>query len=217
MEDPFLGTVTSDSLTQWNATIAVNNKQTHFKLDTGAEVTAISKSTHYSIGEPDLMRTSKTLYDPAGTSLEVCGQFTASLSYKLVQSNHTVYVVKGLKNNLLGLPAIISLNLAMRIQQVEETSTPVQDEFPNIFKGLGTIVEEYEIRLKDGVKPRALCTAKHVPIPLCTKVQEELKRMQSLGVISPVDEPSIPMVRRDGCGTQAIWRCTHLRRFKTLK
>ena len=59
-EDPFLGTVTSDSLKQWNATIAVNNKQTQFKLDTGAaaEVTAISKSTHNSIGKPDLMRTS---------------------------------------------------------------------------------------------------------------------------------------------------------------
>ena len=189
-EDPFLGAVTSNSLTQWNATIAVNNKQTQFKLDTGAEVTAISKSTHNTIGEPDLMRTSKALYGPAGTSLEVCGQFTASLSYKSVQSNHTVYVVKGLKNNLLGLPAIISLNLAMRIQQIEETSTQVQDEFPNIFKGLGTIGEEYEIRLKDGVKPRELCTARHVPIPLRTKVQEELNRMQSLGVISPVDEPT---------------------------
>ena len=96
--------------------------------------------------------------------------------------------MKGLKNNLLGLPAIISLNLAMRIQQIEETSTQVQDEFPNIFKGLGTIGEEYEIRLKDGVKPRALCTARHVPTPLHTKVQEELNQMQSLGVISPVDE-----------------------------
>ena len=127
------------------------------------------------------MRTGKTLYDPAGTSLEVCGQFTASLLYKSVQSNHTVYVVKGLKNNLLGLPAIISLNLAMRIQQIDETSTPVEDEFPNLFKGLGTIGEEYEIRLKDDVKPRALCTARNVPIPLCTKVQEELNRMQLLG------------------------------------
>ena len=137
------------------------------------------------------MRTSKTLYGPAGTSLEVCGQFTASLSYKSVQFNHTVYVVKGLKNNLLGVPAIISLNLTMKIQQIQETSIQVQDEFPNIFKGLGTIGEEYEIQLKDGAKPRGLCTARHLAIPLRTKVQEELNQMQSLGVISPVDEPTL--------------------------
>ena len=74
--------------------------------------------------------------------------------------------MKGLKNNLLGLPAIISLNLAMRIQQIEETSTPVQDEFPNILKGWA----EYEIQLKDGVKPRALCTARQAFLGLSSAV-----------------------------------------------
>ena len=44
-EDPFLGAVTSNLSTQWNATITVNNKQARFKLDTGAEVTAISETT----------------------------------------------------------------------------------------------------------------------------------------------------------------------------
>ena len=59
----------------------------------------------------------------------------------------------------------------------------VQDEFPKLFQGLGSMGEEYEIRLKDHVKPHALCTARNVPLPLRTKVQEELKRMQSLDVI----------------------------------
>jgi len=93
-EDPFLGAVTSDSLTQWNVTIAVNNKQIKFKLDTGAEVTAISKATHNAIGEPALKRTSKMLYGPAGTSLEVCGQFIANLSHKSTQSKQIVHVEK---------------------------------------------------------------------------------------------------------------------------
>ena len=118
------------------------------------------------------------------------GQFTANLSSKSAQATHTVYVVKGLKHNLLGLPAITSLDLVRKLHQIEECSTPVQNEFPNLFKGLGTIGEEYEIRLKDNVKPRALCAARNVLIPLRTKVQEELCRMQSLGVIAPVDEPS---------------------------
>ena len=73
---------------------------------------------------------------------------------------------------------------------IEESSISVQEEFPNLFKGLGTMGEEYEIRMKDNVKPHALCTARNMPIPLRTEVQKELQRMQSLGVISPMDEPS---------------------------
>ena len=49
-KDPFLGAVTSDLSTQWNVTIAVNNKHAQLKLDTGAEVTAISKTTHSERG-----------------------------------------------------------------------------------------------------------------------------------------------------------------------
>ena len=153
-------------------------------------MTAISEATHKRIGKPYLDKVSKSLYGPAGISLEVCGQFLASLSHNLAHTQQPVYVVKGLKNNLLGLPAILSLNLATRLQQIEESSMAVQDEFPKLFQGLGSMGEEHEIHLKDNAKPRALCTARNVPLPLRTKVQEELKRMQSLGVILPVNEPS---------------------------
>ena len=111
-DDPFLGGVTSNLSTQWNATITVNNKQAQFKLDTGAEVTAISENTHCEFGKPELKRPSKTLYGSAGTSLGVRGQF--NLSSKSAQATHVVYVVKGLKHNLLGLPAITLLDLVRR-------------------------------------------------------------------------------------------------------
>ena len=71
--------------------------------------------------------------------------------------------MKGRKNNLLGLPAMLSLNLAVRLQQIGISITPVQDEFTNLFRGLGNIGEEYEISLKDNVKPYALCTARKAP------------------------------------------------------
>ena len=146
--DPFLGAVTSNLSTQLNATITVNNKQAQFKLDTGAEVTAISENTYCELRKPELKRPSKTLYGLAGIPLGVCGQFTANLSSKSAKATHVVYVVKGLKHNLLGLPAITSLDLVRRLHQIEECNTPVQNEFPNLFKGLGTIGEDYEIPLK---------------------------------------------------------------------
>ena len=46
------------------------------------------------------------------------------------------------------------------------------------------------IQLKPDAKPFALCTPHNVPILLRKKVKEELSRMYSLGVISPVKEPT---------------------------
>ena len=43
---------------------------------------------------------------------------------------------------------------------------------------------EYEIKLKPDARPYALHTARTVSLPLCTKVKEELDKMESLGVIS---------------------------------
>ena len=50
--------------------------------------------------------------------------------------------------------------------------------------------EPYEIRLKPEAQPFALYTPRNVSLPLRQKVKEELSRMQSLGVISPVEEPT---------------------------
>ena len=63
-------------------------------------------------------------------------------------------------------------------------------KFPSLFNGLGLMLQEYEIHLKPNAKPHALFTARHVPIPLREKVQAELQRMQSLGVITKVDHPT---------------------------
>ena len=70
------------------------------------------------------------------------------------------------------------------------SSTNVQKLYLQLFQGLGTFGEEYEVSLKDDAKPSALHTARNTPLPLRTKVRDELKRMQSMGVISPVSEPS---------------------------
>ena len=47
--------------------------------------------------------------------------------------------------------------------------------------------EEYRIQLKDNAVPYSLYTPRNVPLPLRDKVQQELERMESMGVISKVD------------------------------
>ena len=59
-----------------------------------------------------------------------------------------------------------------------------------MFTGLGNFVEPYDIQLKDSAKPRVLFTLRNVAIPFRDKVKKELGRMESLGVISKVTEPT---------------------------
>ena len=66
----------------------------------------------------------------------------------------------------------------------------VKEKFPRLFNGLGNFREPYKIKLKDDAKPYALFTSRNVAIPLRAKVFDELNRMESLGVISKVNEPT---------------------------
>ena len=91
------------------------------------------------------------------------------------------------QQNLLGLLAIKYLSL---LNPVESVNTFIPEQYPSLFQGLGTFPESYEIKLKQDTQPFALITPRSVPLPLRKKVEEELARMESLNVISRVDEPT---------------------------
>ncbi|RXN13010.1 GTPase IMAP family member 8-like protein [Labeo rohita] len=56
--------------------------------------------------------------------------------------------------------------------------------------GLGEVRQPYVISLKPGATPFSLKTPRRIPLPLMGKVKEELHRMEMLGVISRVEEPT---------------------------
>ena len=97
-------------------------------------------------------------------------------------------MIKDLKSNLLGLPAITALNLAARLDSTY--TSLVEDSFPTVFKGLGNLGEPYTIKLKDNAVPYALFAPITIPLPLLDKVEEELSKMESQGVISKVNQPT---------------------------
>ena len=70
------------------------------------------------------------------------------------------------------------------------TVQDVSQQFPKLFNGLGTFGEDFTIKLQEGAVPHALYTPRNVPIPLRKKVREELDRMESIGVITKVTEPT---------------------------
>ena len=100
-----------------------------------------------------------------------------------------MYVIKDLKSDLLGLPAIKELELLMNVCSVGNGKSIIS-QYPLLFTGLGTFACEYTITLKPNSQPFALNAPRNIPLPLRSKVQNELQRMETLGVISPVQEPT---------------------------
>ena len=147
-----------------------------------------------------------------------------TLSYKGKSCSQPVYVVRELQQNLLGLPAIQALNLLTQADTLQKT--PVHQQFPAVFTGLGTIQDSFEIKLKPDAQPHALFTPRNVPIPLHKKVQDELARMESLGVISRVEDPTpwctgmVVVPKKSGsvrmCGLQTLERARSARSTQGL-
>ena len=182
--------------TAWFADIKVGEQMITFKLDTGAEVTAISHNTYRKLPDaPPLNTSDKVLCGPSRKPLQVLGWCQRDLTHKERSSREQLFVVKGLKSNLLGLPAIKALNLAVRLDETTAEPAPlsasfIHGRFQKIFQGLGNLGDEYEIKLKPGATPFSLYTPRRVPLPLREKVAEELERMETMGVISKVDIPT---------------------------
>jgi len=171
--------------------IIVNQVTLTFKLDTEAEVTAISEETFKALSSPTPQLPVKKLCGPTNKPLEVLGRLIVPMCYNNNSCEQEIFVVKHLQHNLLGLPAIKALQLLTRVENVQKTMTTIHQKFPNLFTGLGTLKGgAYEIRLKPDSQPFSLGTARNIPLPLRNKVQETLNQMEAQGVISKVHQPT---------------------------
>ena len=82
------------------------------------------------------------------------------------------------------------LKLLSRVYTTSTKDPEMVQKFPKVFNGLGTIGEEYTVKLKENATPYALFVPRNVPIPLRQKVKEELDRMEKMKVITKVEKPT---------------------------
>ena len=186
IETSYLSAITDNNkpTKSWSVRVIVNGKVVPFVIDTGAEVSAISLEIYEVIGAPQLHRPKRVLCGPGRQTLDVRGCCTVKISHKHLNTIQTLYVIHNLNNNLLGLPAIIALNILTQVNTVCSTDNQIIKKLPTLFQGLRTIKDEYKIKLK--------------PILLLEKFQfhcgrkskNELQQMEATGVISKVDCPT---------------------------
>ncbi|XP_021340612.1 uncharacterized protein K02A2.6-like, partial [Mizuhopecten yessoensis] len=191
----FLGVINDNSSKPWLVSLTVDgaDHKVEFKIDTGADVTAIPEKTYTAVkgkGHMHKLQPADRVLQGAGqNTLKVIGKFIGVLATDKTQSSTEIYVIRELTKPLLGRLAIERLNLIKMMASVQQ-SGDYRKKYPTLFHGLGKMSGEYETKLRDGAKPFAISTPRRIALPLLDKVEDELSRMESLGVISPVDEPT---------------------------
>ena len=129
----------SDNDSSWNATIQINGQSVVFKLDTGAEVKAITQPTLTKLGNVQLHTAAKSLCGPDRKPLKVMGTLTTELAYT---------------------------NSKCKKDNMNSNHCQAVSSFPKLFTGLGTFKGNFEITIHPEAKPFAIYTPSRVPIPL---------------------------------------------------
>jgi len=173
----------------WMVNLKVNEIPVTFKVDTGAAVTALPSSMVNSMS--DILPTSKSLRGAGNNKLSVQGQAKVHLRLRDKFISETVYFVDGLRTPLLGKPAISNLGLIQFIDAVEsETALWWTRKYPKLFTGLGTLPSKVKIDLDPNVVPFVQSVPRRVAAARKQPLKEELDRMECLGVIRRVEEPT---------------------------
>lgn len=185
----FLGSVDAGS-DPWYADLTIRNHKVRFKIDTGADVSVIPAQMYYSIKQnvTELRKPDRPLFGPGGTPLKVLGMCRETLCKGEEEIEENVYVIEDLHIALLSRPASVKLNLVSRADSIDMKE--LNEKYPKLCQGLGLMQQPYTIKLKPDAVPFSLATPRRVPIPLLGKVKQELEKMESMGVISRVEEPT---------------------------
>ena len=160
----------STSHNPWSVTLQLNSVPVKFHIDTGAEVTVISESIYKKVGSPSLCEPDQTLGGPSNQTLPVKGKLSAQFQYGTITTEQNCYVVARLPRPLLGHPAIEQLKLLARVQEVQETPSPIH-KYSKLFTGLGELLGHSHIKLKEGSKPHSINVPRRVAIPLMDSIK----------------------------------------------
>ena len=201
----FLGGVGANNMqdneNQWIMEVPASRGSVKFKIDTGADVSVIgiNELNKFDKRVVDLWKTDRTLMGADGRSLDCAGYFTTKFIWNSCVSVQKIYVCYKVSTPLLGRPAIESLGILQWKMPKNvscatvKTKSPTDfiSKFPTVFNGLGKISgEPVHIETEEGATPYHITAARRVPLPLLESYRKEIERMEKLGVIKRVDEPT---------------------------
>ena len=155
---PFLGELTVSEVTSeaWRIKAIVDGNSLMFKIDSGADVTAIPENLYQSGNFSPLEPTALKLQGPRKSPIEVKGKMLTTISIKDKGSQQEVWVVPNLEEPLLGRPAIEKLDVLQvkaNVCSLAKSRLDLYTEYKDLFEGLGEFKEQYKIELTEDAKP----------------------------------------------------------------
>lgn len=193
----FLGAVSEISgENEFMLKIYVNelSKSFNFVIDSGADVTCIPFNEVSERYRNRIRSSKKTVLGPDGKKLPLLGYVDTDIKAKAGETEARIYVIKNLKNCLLGKPEIKKLGLIKMINRLSAMDSQgiekFFERFPKVFKGIGQFDKHLRIQLKENAIPYFQSVPRTVAIPLHNKVKKELDRLKKAGIIIPVNFPT---------------------------
>ena len=204
-------TVLQESKDPIRVQVQINEFPVEMELDTGAAVSFISIGTYQAIQKNStispLERTETNLRTYTGQSIPVLGTATIKIRYEKQVAELSILVVEGEGPNLMGRNWISQFGFTVEKVHNLTHSNPLKEALQ---KHSAVFTEELGcmqgVQVKLQVNPQARPTfhrPRKVPYALKQKVEEELRKLQETGVISPTQHsdwaaPIVPVLKRNG-------------------
>ena len=181
---------------KWIIDISICGHSLQAKVDTGAEVSVMTKRVFLSLGFDKVGKSQASLSGFAGHRMNVIGRRCLTIVLHDGRKVSTMfYIIDGDSDmvTLIGMPAIRELGLISEINEVKmpnsKSSLEVVAEFSKVFQGLGKLKQEVHLELKSSAVARAAPPRK-VPHGVRDKLKKELTKLETQGVIARDTEPS---------------------------
>lgn len=187
--------------------ITSNGTPVCWKIDSGADVPIIGDRT------VDLLQP-RDVVEPSGTRLLLAGEVRANvtgkcqiqLEWKGKLYDTWAYIMPDQKTPLLARHLALEMGLIKldpEVFSVSQENLPEQ-QFPEIFRGLGRMNDEYTMRLSEGARPYAVAQSRGVSVPLLRPTKAVIDELLELDAIETVTGPTpwcapmVPIPKADG-------------------
>ncbi|KAL5468831.1 hypothetical protein EMCRGX_G029953 [Ephydatia muelleri] len=167
------------------ASFRVQDRVIKFKIDTGSQVNVMPlREYNLMHRKPRLVKSRVKLFGYTGDSLKTVGECTLPVGGHQLE----FFVADTSQNPILGLNASQELNLVKVVMNVNMQMNAIQ-QFKDVFSGLGCLKQPYHIKVDPTVKP-VISPPRNQPVTIRDRLKTELNKMESMGVIVAVEEPT---------------------------
>ena len=201
--------------------VALNTVQVEMLLDTGASVSLINLPTYQMLQQhkvvAPLQNSSIQLRTYTGQPIRVLGRLPVQAEYMEKLVDVCVHVVEGDGPNLMGRDwlSLLEVNLGeVNLLKNDCLLQTLLNKHCSIFNDELGCMKDMKVRLLiDSTAKPKFFKPRSVPFTLRDKVETELQRLESLGIISPVKfskwaAPIVPVVKKNGtvriCGDYKV-------------